>query len=460
MDQKITQHLLKYQINHVNKLINILQNNVGCAGDFSDTGVGKTYTTVAICKALKLFPIIICPRSIITNWNQVCDLFKVKNRIIVNYETIKLGKYYVKGQRQKCPYITHEKKITNDLNAKYYQWKNLPDNAIFIYDEAHRCSMSSQNCQLLLASKRADKKIMLLSATIADTPEKFRIFAYVLNFIEPEQVVENKLNLSNYLRIVDEWFIRDPKPMIRLYRMLYPNRASRIRIEDLGDMFPPTQIIAQAYNIGHKREQEIEEQYSIIADQLDKLREKKNKDKTNRLLLILRAQQQIELIKIPLFVELANDFISNKLSVVIFVNFTQSLKTLAKMLNTKCMVYGEQTILERELNIENFQTNKSNIIICNIKAGSVGLSLHDIYGGHQRASLISPTWNSTDLKQSLGRIHRAQAKSKSIQRIVYVANTVEEKICDKIKDKFINLEAINNGDLDLTNIEFKKATNK
>jgi SNF2 family DNA or RNA helicase len=169
----------------------------------------------------------------------------------------------------------------------------------------------------------------------------------------------------------------------------------------------------------------------------------------------MRAQQNIEALKIPLFVELANDYIHNGYSVVIFVNFTKTLEKICEMLHTDNKIYGEQTIEDRTKIIENFQENRSKIIVCNIKAGGIGISLHDIHGGHPRVSLISPTWSSIDLIQALGRIHRAGGKSKSLQRIIYAAETVEDKIADKIKSKLSNINSINNGDLDLTNINFQ-----
>jgi SNF2 family DNA or RNA helicase len=129
------------------------------------------------------------------------------------------------------------------------------------------------------------------------------------------------------------------------------------------------------------------------------------------------------------------------------------------MLHTDSIVYGEQTYENRIRIIEDFQSNKTNIIILNIKAGGVGISLHDVYGGHPRISIISPTWNSIDLVQAMGRIHRAGGKTKSLQRIIYVANTVEERIAEKLKTKLKNINSINNGDLDLTNIEFENKYN-
>jgi SNF2 family DNA or RNA helicase len=191
---------------------------------------------------------------------------------------------------------------------------------------------------------------------------------------------------------------------------------------------------------------------------MEELKGKVAKDRGNILVKVLRAQQKIELLKIPTFVELANEYLSQGFNVVIFVNFTQTLNSLSKLLLTKCLIYGEQTDTERQFNIEEFQSDRQRIIICNIKAGGVGISLHDINGQYKRVSLISPCWSAIDLTQALGRIHRAGAKSKALQRIIYCDNTIENNIADKLRIKLGNLQSINNGDLsiDLKDIEYIK----
>jgi hypothetical protein len=52
-----------------------------------------------------------------------------------------------------------------------------------------------------------------------------------------------------------------------------------------------------------------------------------------------------------------------------------------------------------------------------------------------------------ELKQALGRVHRTGALTPSLQRIVYLANTVEEKICRVVKAKLDNLDLLNDGDV-------------
>lgn len=460
LDDNIADNLLVYQKDHALNLIYILKHNI-TALDASDTGTGKTFTAIAACAQMKLKPIIICPKSVVSSWKKVCKIFNVKPFMVVNYETIKTGKYYVNGKRVECPYIKIINKCVDAKNDIEYKWLLNNDEFIFIFDEVHKCSnLNTLNGKLLYYTKNEEKYMLLLSATAADDPDKFKLFFYILNFIDPKNVKEKNLLYGQYMGIMYKWILRDSKPMNRIHSMLYPTRASRIKIDVLGDLFPQTQIIAQPYTMETKRQNEIEKEYKNIADQINQLKTKGKKDTGNILTVILRARQKIELLKIPTFVELANDFIENGFSVVIFVNFTQTLKALAKMLYTDCLIYGEQTADVRDKNINKFQENKSKIIICNIKVGGIGISLHDQYGGHPRASLISPTWDAIDLVQALGRIHRAGSKSKSLQRIIYTANTIEEKIAEKLQKNLKDINSLNNGDVDLTNIIFEKERKK
>jgi superfamily II DNA or RNA helicase len=445
--EKIKNKLLTYQVQHTENLIRIINDNNACL-DASDTGTGKTYCAIAACFILKLSPIIICPKSVINTWKTVCKYFNVIPNIIINYESLKTGNNYDKFKR-----IEEDKKIS-------FEFEKIPK-TIFIFDEAHRCvNLDTVNSSILFAAKNTNLPILLLSATIADFPEKFKPFFYILNFIEPEQIKKLNINMTKYMRIVDEWIFRDKRPMVRIHTMLYPKRASRMRIDILGDLFPQTQITATPYTLDEKRTKEIVNEYKKLQIELEEIKNKKSQDKKNPLTVILRAQQRIEILKIPIFIELCNDFRQNGYSVVIFVNFTQTLETICDMLHTTSKIYGEQTQEARLKIIENFQSNKTNIVICNIKAGGIGISLHDIEGNHPRVSLISPTWSSIDLVQALGRIHRAGGKSKSLQRIIYTADTIEEKIAEKLKNKLLNINSINNGDLDLTNIEFENQRKK
>ena len=450
----IKNKLFEYQVDNATNVARIIQNN-GTVLDASDTGTGKTYTAVAACAYLKLRPFVICPKSVIFNWRKVCAEFKVEPVTIVNYESIRMGKEYSKsGRRVKSKHIEIENIKVGKKKMQTYRW-HLPKDCVVIFDEVHKCTnLSTLNGKLLMTAKESKYPMVCISATVADTAMKFRPFFYVLNFIDPSILDDKDITMAQYFGYIDRWILRDANPMIRIHKLLYPARATRMRIDILGNLFPDTQIVAASYTLGRDREKEIQKEYETIRDELDKLGEKTSKDRGNILVKVMRAHQKIELLKIPTFVELAKDFIENGFSIVIFVNFTQTLESIASILHTDCLIHGTQKAYDRQNNIDDFQSNKKNVIICNIKAGGVGISLHDIHGGHPRISLISPTWSSIDLLQALGRVHRAGGKTKSLQRIIYTANTIEERIADKVRLKLKDINSLNNGDLDLTNIEY------
>jgi superfamily II DNA or RNA helicase len=458
LDEKYKNKLYSYQIQNTINIIKIINKN-NAVIDASDTGTGKTYSAIAACCQLKFSPIILCPKAVMSVWKKVCKLFDIKPFFIVNYETIKGGKYYINGERKKCPYIKYKKNEGDEKNKKNpYQWKlSDKDKIIFIFDEVHRCTnFNTYNGKLLISTKETNKPLIILSATLADKPEKIKIFAYMLNFIDRETIKNKNIDFDTHIQIIDKWLGKGDTPMIRVHNMLFPDRGTRMRIDELGDLFPETQILAIPYNIGKTKEIEIQHEYEKIADYLEKLKEKKNKEKGGILVNIIRSHQKIEILKIPIFIDLIHEFKEEGKSIAIFLNFTQTLKMLSNLLKTKCLIYGEQTDNERQKNIENFQNNLEKIILCNIKAGGIGISLHDLTGRHPRISLISPCWSSIDLTQVLGRIHRAGGKSKSLQRIIYTANTIEENIADKLQIKLKDINSLNNGDLNLTNIIFQK----
>jgi superfamily II DNA or RNA helicase len=172
--------------------------------------------------------------------------------------------------------------------------------------------------------------------------------------------------------------------------------------------------------------------------------------------IITRARRQAELLKVPTFVELAKEQRREGKSVCIFVVYKDTLEAICKKLGAEfgedqiALVYGGQKSKERQDDIDLFQANVKRIIICNIAAGGVGISLHDLDGNYPRVSLISPTYSGIQFMQALGRIFRAEGRTPCLQYIVFCAGTIEEQICEKIHGKLNNLDALNDGDLSIT----------
>ena len=216
-----------------------------------------------------------------------------------------------------------------------------------------------------------------------------------------------------------------------------------MNIKQLGALFPANQVSCQCYFLANH--QEIDRLHQEINLALDELKNKETR--AEALGKIIRAKQRIELLKVPIFQDLAQEALDGGCSVALFVNYRETMEHLCHLLQCGHVIHGGQSLDERNGNIADFQANKARVIISIMQAGGVGISLHDLHGDHPRMSIISPTWSGQDLMQALGRIHRANGRSPAIQKIVYCAKTYEEQISRIVERKLKNLSGINDGDL-------------
>ena len=433
IDQHISQKLYDYQIIHLYNLISSSKTS-NVLIDSSDTGTGKTYTSLALCAQLKYRPYIICPKTVMSIWSDVCKYFNVIPLAIVNYETARLACEYentVTRTRAKSRYITY-----NDT-TKEFSWK-LPNNAIVIFDEVHKCKNTTSLNGKLLLSVKSIKHCLLLSATIADNIQAFGVYGYLLGFYKTLKQSKGWINAV----------IREDKNANRsvssIYKKIYPIYGSRMLIQELGDKFPENQIIAACYDI--MDDSLVNKYYDNMYDNIKKLQYSKC-DKGDILKHITESRKQIEYSKVDIIKELAQDYIENNHSIVIFVNYKKTLFQLSKLLNCTNLLYGDVSENDRTKLIKSFQNNKINLLLCITKVGGQSISLNDTTGTNPRVSIISPTFSSIDLQQVLGRIYRVGTKSRVLQRIVFCANTYEEHICKKIMEKIQFIQTINNADL-------------
>ncbi len=436
--------LREWQVPNVAKLTASLIKNKS-AIDGSDTGSGKTYSAIATARELKLKICVVCPKAVINSWKRVIENhFKMKYQFVLNYESVKTGKYKEIGEW---------KDISRTSNRQYFKW-NIPKDTLIIFDESHKLKgHGTQNSEIALEAKKQGYNILCCSATNAIDPVELKTVGLILG-------VYKRGKWTAFLREhgCDQgrfgWeFNGDKEVLKKLHFDMFIERGVRLSREDIPN-FPDCDTIAEAYNIDENSEKEINEIYKEMDRELTLLRVKSKSTKEsqiNSMVIQLRARQKAELIKVPLLVDMAEEAIESGMSVVIFLNFSESIKALSKRLKTNCIVWGENKGNERQKNIDDFQADKQRIILVNVKAGGAGLSLHDLNGQYSRMSLISPTPSAVDLRQALGRIHRDGAKSKALQKIVFVANTEEELTCEKVKLKLEKLDTINDGDVVIGN---------
>jgi len=460
--------LYDYQQIHAVKLMESMKKH-GVAVDNSDTGTGKTYSALVVCRELGLNPIVICPKAVIPAWERSAKTIGVEVLTIVNYELIRVGKmreYYTRkdgrlGKKKvPCPWITVEK---NEHRQKYdHKWLitwDLPENAVIIFDEAHRCKNPKPiNTQLMTEAANADVKILMLSATIGESPLKMFGVARALDFYRKPWEFYSWIQEYECSKDRFGWqFIGGSTTMKKLRKVMKPY-MSGMNVAELIEQgkFPESVIFAEAYDMNSDADQ-IQKIWDACGAEIDELERKQGRLPPQAVLAIMqKARQKAELYKVPTMVEMANDLLEEGHSVAIFVNYTATLKKFCEMLKTDCVIYGgtangRNAGAENEQNRLDFQANKERVIVCNVAAAKEGIDLHDVHHKFPRVSLITPDWNAQNLKQVLGRVQRFGGTN-SQQRIIFAANTIEEQVCEKVRAKLNNIEALNKGDLAIYDI--------
>jgi SNF2 family DNA or RNA helicase len=456
--------LLDYQLPHAQQLIRALTIEGSTAIDASDTGTGKTYSGAYVAKELKLTPIVICPKAVSISWKRVLDKFDIEYLGISNYEMMKGQKWYpynpaFKGTDElekpiTCPFLT--KVPSKEALEQPYKWHDLPSNVMFIFDEAHRCkNPKTVNCKLMLSTKDLPARKLLLSATLADRPSFFAPFSVMLNMcesIEHYRLFKRKLEVGQ-ARSVNQYIKSGQQvAMLKLHEMIFPDHGSRIRIMHLGDKFPKNMIVADTYKMDDDTVEQIRAAYASITA-ISVQAEAKELMAECALARMVFARMKVESLKVKTMVDLAIDSLENGNSVVIFVNYLDTMDLIAEEMHNrghpvKLLIRGGQTMKERQNIVDQFQEDKESVMVCQIQSGGVGISLHDTKGDRPRVSIISPSWSAQDLMQSLGRIHRAGGKSICIQKLVYCHGTIEERICALVNMKLVNYLQINDGGRD------------
>ena len=422
-------NLFEFQIPHVDSLSAALL-KYGAALDASDLGAGKTPCALFVAKKLGLRFGVVCLKSGVANWRRTAAEIGVQPSFVINYERLRAGN-------------TGLGKFVN----KDFVWK-IDTPFLIIWDEFHCCkAQDSLNAKMALAAKPLIN--LMLSATVASSPLEMRALGHLLGLHDGHRgffqwAANFGMKRGRWNNLV---YTGGEAGLLRLHSKIFPEKGARMRVADLGDRMKETLISADCYDLDEAGD--VAQVYADMRTELDELAKTVAGDskKKSMLTILLRGLQRAELLKVPLFVELAENAVEENASVVIFVNFRATMEAICSRLKTKCVVHGTQSEEERNKAIDDFTADRERVIVVQIKAGGTGTNLNDQHGDHPRVALISPSFSMVTMKQALGRVARVNNKTASIQRIIYAAGTPEEKACTAVRAKIKNLGALTDGDL-------------
>ncbi len=468
----------------------------GSAVDLSDTGTGKTYVACAVARKLQLPTLVVCPKIAISTWHRVGQHFGEKFSVI-NYEKLRTGNTPFGNWQHPAPSgeIAEEWRcqccqqgvdftdyqpcychplgihciVQNKKRWNYGVFKFHPAVRVVVFDEVHRCGgLHSLNAELPIAAKRARLHILALSATSACNPLQLRALGYCLDL--------HTLHPAGGLGFYDwaqhygcrrdarfrgfKWFAseaRQAEVMREIRGRIIPARGVRVRCEEIPG-FPAREITAELYDL--EEANQIDVLYREMAQSLRTLELQSASDTNSEhpLTVILRARQRVELLKVPIAVELCNDYVAKGYSVAIFCNFRETILALSERLQTKAIIDGSPDgVRNRQSYIDEFQANRIRKIICNSEAGGVVVSLQDLQGTFPRVGLVFPSFSAVTMRQVFGRLHRDGGLTPCHYRVLFAARTCEVSIARALRAKSNNLDCLNDADMQPENFALTKA---
>ena len=487
----VVEKLRPHQIPATQHLLQVLKaKGYALCGD--DTGVGKTYEAAAIATALNVPTLAVVPKISVTAWHRVADYLGTSFSVI-NPEMLRTGRTlygwwdntppagFECESRLKCVWCMCWVDLDNPQPChanhtgihcaewikkpwKYGHFHWHPNIKFLIVDEAHRFGgLDSLNSEMLIAAKRDRIPALALTATPAVTPLNLRALGYLLGL---HTLVGDETGFYAWAR--KHGCRRDMKwggwkffgsreaqmaNMLELHSEIFPACGSRIRTKDIPG-FPDRTIAAELYDI--KESGRIDELYREMRAAIDALHAMKLDDKApdHPLTKILRARQEIELLKVPIVVELVRDYLAKGLSVAVFINFEATMKELRRRLQCNCYIDGTQTgaPAKRQKCIDDFEDDRERVILVNNDAGGVSVSLHDVRGEFPRVGLVMPAPSAVKMRQVFGRLPREGGRSPALYRVLFVAGTVEMPLQRSLAGKLDNLDALTDADWDPMNL--------
>lgn len=456
----------------------------------SSLGSGKTYVTCELARKYSLSLLIICPKSVINEWQKIAKLFQVNIIDCISYSCLRSNSS-VKNPKHQL--------LTRD-NGKFVATEKFQEiikkGVIVVFDECHNLKNDSDQfracytlAQKVYSSKKSTfaSKVFLLSGTLFDKPQHAIQMTKLLGIIRKNTIVElnqktqqlewTGLNdVIKHCRIIDRkltnhtitnqsYVAESRKKMstmkiaiellvfdlfVKVLKPVYIHCMENSEIDQIFD------VKNGHYNLETQQDQEHLKSTIFKLSSASNFNPKKETNPENdkeisiKWNLIAKQLHEIERCKIGTLIRLVKkDLESNpNAKVLLFVNYLDSIESLDENLKkySPLVMKGNVSLGDRKIIVEKFQkpSTENRLFICNTTTGNAGISLHDLDGNFPRISYIIPSYSLLNTHQASYRTFRNGVKSNTKVRFVY-ANiaTQETNILNALMRKTATLKSLN-----------------
>jgi len=403
-----------------------------------DMGLGKTLQAIcAISQSVQEKPgyqsLIICPTSLVYNWQEEFHKFNPKLRIGVVDNAPQKRRAILSAHKEYDVLITSYNLLQKDVEV----YESIEFNYAILDEAQHIKNRTTRNAKSV-KKLRAHHRLILTGTPIENSlDELWSLFDFLMpNF------------LSSYDRFIEK-YIRSVGPkneggfdVVSLRRKVAPFILRRMKEDVLSDLPPVSEIVYHCTLSDYQTE--LYRSYAESARaELSKLVKEEGFDKIQiHVLATLTRLKQIcchpaifakenpevgDSAKYDMLVELLCNLVENKHKTVIFSQYTKMLSIMREDLTRKAIpfAYLDGSSKNRLEIVKKFNEDPNILVfLVSLKAGGAGLNLT----GADTVIHYDMWWNPAVENQATDRVHRiGQKKSVSSYKLITL-NTIEEKI--------------------------------
>lgn len=479
-------NLLPHQTDHFTRMMEILENNFAFL-DTSQTGCGKTFTTMKLAQLSGYKLLVVCPKSVCTVWNLECKKYGVPLIEAFTYEKLR----GVKSQLAPNRYVDRS---GNHFTASDFFTQLVEQRLLLVFDEVHRAKnratatlAAAHSLVREIVRLNNGSRVACLSASPFDKPEHALSIMKVLGIIMSEGLYdydrsEKEYNLTGMHEVMNYATRVNRTEAVKI--SVFPHNAKGINkasyqhfvkiVKPIISTSMPRPVMTSTFDAKNGY-------YNMSAVDALKVFNGSNAlaaatrynaathtimdSKPAKFGAITIALMEIEAGKVNTLFRLSVQTLTEdpNSKVIIYAWYKSTMSDLltkfteigvpARIMN------GDTKQVNRSQIISSFQkpTTKLRVIITSCPVGGVGLTLDDQHGDYPRTSYAVPNYRFIDLFQAGGRTFRVLTKSKATLRFVYGKNaTIESQIYDALVRKsnttkstlFDNSKVVFPGDLE------------
>jgi SNF2 family DNA or RNA helicase len=416
------------------------------AAIFNEQRTGKTPTTLKLLEAERHEKIIIiCPASLVLNWKKEVENWTNYTCLAVNGAKQKRSKTYTEWTSNKgCLVLSKD-----TAKADFDLLKNEKDYALVV-DEAHflRNYKSQQSKAVFQLGKNASKRLALTGTPSVNSGSD----CYgILHFLYPSRFSSYWSFVERYFKVFEApWGVREVSGYKRkeeLQEVLDLISVQRKRSEVM-QWIPPKQYQTISLQMDSKQRKAYDEMLHMFTVEEADLDAPSVLAQLTRLRQICLAPELLNIAAPSAKEQFILEWLENNPNeqVIIFSNFSSYLKKLHHKLYKGPYKYGiltgETSKQTRADLVESFQNGNIKILLANIQAAGVGLTLDKA----STVIFLDRAYTPSENAQAEDRIVPTTENSNQDCMIIDVVceNSIDEHINDILSKKKSVIEVVNN----------------